>query len=211
MWNLLPPGIRGWMLLGLAVWTVVAASQAAPKVGGEGIRPRIGAFELAGTPRRSQAILDRWKEAGRAAALRSLYFDFAFLAGYALLLSLLCGWAAGVFRSPRLAHAAALLAPLQLVAGALDAIENVALLAILRSKPTPFLTGAAAACSAIKFFLAGLGVLCVLAAVLVAGARRLGSQARRGLGADRLPRHLVGAWRDSPSLRRRAERARSVR
>jgi len=173
MWHLLPLETRGWALLGLLLWTAAAGTLAAPKVGGRNISPRIGAFELAGTPSRAQKILDAWGKAGRAAAHKSLYFDFAFLIGYALLLNLLCGWAAGVFRSPGLARAAAILASLQLVAGALDALENTALLAILRREPTPFLTGAAAACSATKFLLAGLGVLCVLAAAVVAASRLL--------------------------------------
>jgi len=168
MWNALPAGVRSWALLGVAVFTAAAMTQAAPAIDGKSIAPRIGAFELAGTPQRSQAILDAWGARGRAAAHRSLYFDFAFLAGYAVLLNLLCGWAGGVFATPALQRVATVLAPLQLVAGCLDALENVALLAILRTAPTPFLTASAAACSATKFFLAGLGVLFIVAAALTA-------------------------------------------
>ena len=99
--------------------------------GGPGIIP----FELAGTPERSQRMLDTWGEEGQAAARTSLLLDFGYLVTYTGLGVIGCLAAADAFEdagwSP-LAAAGGGLAIAQVAAGACDAAENTTLLQILR-------------------------------------------------------------------------------
>jgi hypothetical protein len=125
------------------------------RTGGPGIIP----FELAGTPERAERIVGKWGAAGQSAARRSLLLDYPYLATYAPLQALLCTGAGEALRRrgrASTASAASALAWGQLAAGAFDAIENTALLAILAGHD-----GRSAAiarrCASAKFGLLALG------------------------------------------------------
>lgn len=99
---------------------------------GVGIVP----FALAGTDQRAREILTGWGEDGVAAARRSLHLDFTFLVGYAGLGALLAGCSADPVGDAGWSW----LTPVgwgaaagAVLAGVLDAIENVALLRAIRS------------------------------------------------------------------------------
>ena len=123
--------------------------------GGPGIIP----FELAGTPERSRRMMESWGKAGRVAARRSLLLDYPYLASYSAFNLLACRAAGDELRqrgTGRLADAAAVVAPLQLVAGAFDAAENTTLLAILGGRDGR-LPALARGFARAKFALLGLG------------------------------------------------------
>ena len=122
-------------LANAAVFAPIAVAERRMKAtGGPGIIP----FELAGTPERSQRMLDTWGAEGQAAARTSLLLDFPYLATYSGLGVIGCAAAADAFEdagwSP-LAAAGGAMAAAQLAAGACDAAENATLLQILRHGP----------------------------------------------------------------------------
>ena len=119
-------------LANAAVFAPIAAAERRMKAtGGPGIIP----FELAGTPERSQRMLDRWGDEGRAAARTSLLLDFPYLVTYSGLGVVGCLAAADAFDDAGwapLAAAGGAMAAAQVAAGACDAAENTTLLMILR-------------------------------------------------------------------------------
>ena len=116
----------------LVVFAPIAAAERRMKAtGGPGIIP----FELAGTPERSQRMLDTWGDPGRAAARASLLLDFPYLVTYSGLGVIGCLAAADAFDDAGwapLAAAGGAMAAAQVAAGACDAAENATLLMILR-------------------------------------------------------------------------------
>jgi hypothetical protein len=126
--------------------------------------------ELAATRHGAAVCLDAWRAAGAIDdAVTNVVLDYPFLVAYATFLTLASFAAADVFRArPRLARVATALAWGATVAGALDAVENVAMLAMLHCPATPALEWPllAAACAAPKFVLA-------LGATVIGGAAGL--------------------------------------
>ncbi len=125
------------------------------RTGGPGIIP----FELAGTSEKSKQIIEAWGPTGRRAARTSLVLDYPYLVTYAGLQAALCELAGDALRrrgSRWLAPAGPLLGKTQWAAGAFDALENAALLAVLAggSERLPAL---AKRCASAKFALLGLG------------------------------------------------------
>lgn len=143
----------------------VLQSMAAPycqSVPGEIARYNIIQFEFAGTPEKAQAIMDSWGPEGCAALARQILVDFLFLLAYpqaiALgILAVLCN-----ARSQRLIGFGRMLAWLQWPAGLLDAIENLALLGLLKGNVSSPLPEIAWWCAAPKFAIVGAGILFVL-------------------------------------------------
>jgi hypothetical protein len=139
---------------------LLAEERRMKRTGGPGIIP----FELAGTPERAGRILRTWGAPGQSAARRSLMLDYPYLATYSPLQALLCTRAGDALRrrgrrGP--ASAAPVLAWGQLAAGAFDAIENAALLAILAGHDG-HLPALARRCASAKFGLLALGWVYVL-------------------------------------------------
>jgi hypothetical protein len=131
--------------------------------------PGIIALELAGNPMHVEQILGRWGEHGIAAARRSLLLDYGMLATYSPLMAMRCAKAGERFRRRGQIGLARLGAPLacgQLLAGTCDAVENAALLAVLRGRRGA-LPKVARASAIAKFALLGLGGSYALAARLV--------------------------------------------
>ena len=129
------------------------------RTGGVGIIP----FELAGTPERAERIMQRWGDAGQAAARRSLILDYPFLMVYASLQAITCNAAGDAMRRRScrrwklLAAAGPPVAWGQLAAGGFDAIENAALLAILAGSDDGRLPTVARSCAIAKFSLLTAG------------------------------------------------------
>lgn len=137
--------MNGWCLgagVALATTTVMSAAlmrgpvRTMKSASGVGIVP----FELAGTDQRAREILAGWGGDGVAAARRSLHLDFPFLVGYAGLGALLAASSAGpvgdagwAWLTPVGCGAAAG----AVLAGVLDAIENLALLRAIRASRDP--------------------------------------------------------------------------
>ena len=177
-WPFLLPdgwGARYWVILVGAVGCVLIHAYFQwldPVPGG------IVQFELAGTPATANMILDRWGEDGRARAFRNLLVDFAFILCYTAALSAAC---AACAQSAYAKDATAPLIGFALawgvwVAGACDAVENLALLQLL---PTPYTTvpdgspwpRVAQVAAAIKFglFFAAVGYLVCVGLSAVCG------------------------------------------
>ncbi len=117
-------------------------------------------FELARTVERSAAIMASWNAEARATARESLLVDYLFMIAYPATLALSCVTVAGRMQAawPRLARVARVLAAGAMVAGALDAIENAALLVQLASGATPTAALVAWGCATVKFALVILAV-----------------------------------------------------
>jgi len=152
---------------GLAVVGAPLATEAAPR--------GIVSFELAGDLESAERILASWDREQRVRAGISLGADFLFLLAYPLALALACAGVAGRLaeRAPRAATLGALLAWGQALAGALDAVENWALIELLLGSRHPLWPALAAACAAPKFALVGAGLA-------YAGIGGLASLALRG-------------------------------
>lgn len=121
-----PAGATAVLLVPLA-----ALDRKMQRTGGKGII----AFELAGS-KRSREILRAWGVEGRRAARRSLLLDYPFLIAYTTLNIRLTRRAAEAAPRTRvLMQLGPLIASLQVLAGACDAIENAALLKIVSRGP----------------------------------------------------------------------------
>lgn len=123
-------------------------------------------FEFAGTSEMAHTITESWGEAGRAAAINQTYVDYLFLLAYpnAIALGILAVLMNA--RSRTLWAFGRQLAWLQWLAGALDAVENAALIGILKGNEAELLPQIAWWCAAPKFLIVIAGVLFVL---IVAG------------------------------------------
>jgi hypothetical protein len=92
-------------------------------------------WEMAKTKAQMDRLLASWGPAGRRAAKWTLVWDFAFLAAYGLMLSLLCSVGARNFRASGSSAAATVWgwgAWVVLAAPVLDSVENVLLWRMLR-------------------------------------------------------------------------------
>ena len=99
----------------------------------------ITSLELAHTMDGARAVLASWDEAARVDAALVVGLDFLFLVSYALFLSLMCVQVAGQLyawhRVPVLIGV--ILSWAVLLAGVADAVENVALIQMLRGSELP--------------------------------------------------------------------------
>jgi hypothetical protein len=153
----------GAAYLGLSAW-MFSQEAAMRRNGGPGI---LG-FELAGTNGRVDEIFEMWGGDGRDAARRSLLIDYGVLAAYTPMMAGLCRRTAARLRRRRRVGLAGLgptLAAGQVAAGALDVVENTALLAALtgRRGSLPVLAATAAR---LKFALLAAGLAYLAAGFL---------------------------------------------
>ena len=123
-------------------------------------------FELAGTLSKAQTIMAGWGEANKQVARQQTYVDFVYLVLYPLTIALGCGLAARQFSAGSwLVTVGLYVAWAQLVAGLLDAIEDVALLQLLQGSQNPSLPLLARWCALPKFAIVILGLIYVLIGV----------------------------------------------
>lgn len=126
----------------------------------------IVAFELAGSPEKSAAVLASWNETARLFAAFGLGLDYLFMLCYALALSLGTLLASGRHEG-RFKVLGALAGWGSLAAALADAVENVALWKILLGTGESPLPQLAAICAQVKFGLLLLGLLYALAGWLL--------------------------------------------
>jgi hypothetical protein len=115
----------------------------------------IVSFEFAGSAANAQRILDSWGQIGVWAAVRQTWIDFLYIPAYALTLALACGLS--VFRWNKRGRGWAWLGVAlawgAFAAGALDIVENVAMLIQLNSGANDSLASLARNCAIPKFVL----------------------------------------------------------
>jgi hypothetical protein len=164
-----------WRLFAVLTVTVAALSFALSALGEPLVTAEAPAgilsFEFAGTNQSALRMVESWGPEGREAACLVLGLDYLYLVVYPAWFALGClllatGLAGGVARAGRA------IAWVVCTAGAFDAVENAASLALMGASPAPGLAALAFGCATLKF--AGVG----LAALywLVAGAARLARQ-----------------------------------
>jgi hypothetical protein len=127
--------------------------------------PGIVAFELAGSSDRAEEILGEWGEGGQDAARVSLIVDYPYLVAYSIFLAVAC--TVGSERLARrgferLARAGLAIGWGAVAAGALDAIENAALLRVIDGH-TEVLPAVALVAAIGKFALAAVAVVYAIA------------------------------------------------
>jgi len=113
-------------------------------------------LELAGSRERVDRLLDQLGPEGRAAARTNLRLDQAWLFTYAAALALAAAEAQSEFSSrgwTGLARAGAVLTWAPILAGALDAVENTSLLALVDGSTSTALPKVAAGAAGMKFAL----------------------------------------------------------
>jgi len=139
----------------------------------------IVSYELAGSAAVSQRILASWDAGTRVSAGLNLGLDYLFIVSYVAAIGMGCSLLAVSFRqwARVLAWIGIVLAWGQLFAGALDALENAALLSLLLGAGPGAWPAVSRACAIPKFLIVALGLLYLLAAGVVALAgRRFGRQ-----------------------------------
>lgn len=155
-----------WVALGAtAVIACILQMQVAavvPAVAGQPLPYNIIDFELARTPEMAQTIVDSWGPKGCEALFTQIVTDYLFLLAYPQAIAL--GILAVLMntRNARLLAFGRILAWLQWVAGGLDAIENAALLGILKGHVASPLPEISYWCAMPKFLIVVAGVLFIL-------------------------------------------------
>lgn len=131
--------------------------------------PGIVGFEFAASEDRAEEILADWGEEGRDAARLSLWLDFAYLALYGSFLTLAVAairdGAAARGRS-RLVRTGAVIVAFPVTAAACDAAEDVLLLLVLGDEGGAAAPPLAAGLAGLKFALAGVAILYLLAGLI---------------------------------------------
>lgn len=130
-------------------------------------------FELAGSKSRAEEILGSWSQSARHDAFLSIGVDYLFLCVYPLAISLACVTTGAQLAQYRtFAKTGAVLSWLVLGAGALDGVENFAMIRMLKSIEGEAWPALAKWCAIPKFGLVALGIAYVLFAVLLRVSRR---------------------------------------
>ncbi len=163
------PTLRLWVGLAVALLLTAVVGQLFRHVPPPGIVD----FELAGGADKASAILADWRHTRSLAdAQANLWIDMAWIPGYVAALALGCLLVARL-RPGGWATFGALVAAGQLLAGALDYAENVALLRVLRDfkrqhvrlgETSPRI---AAWCAAMKFRLVTLGLVYITLGAMI--------------------------------------------
>ena len=156
------------LVFGFVLWYALQRLNA-PLVGPES-HWGIVSLQLAHTAERSQEIIGSWGTAARDNAQSGLLLDFLFPLCYSTALTIVCFWAAALFRERgywKTGWLASLVAWAQWPAAAFDYVENIALWVQLRGTVADPWPRIAFYCATIKFLLvaAALGVL--VAALIV--------------------------------------------
>lgn len=164
-----PPGrLRTVLVPVLGVAALVGIALLLLDPGGEGI---VG-LEVAGSVDAAAEVIAAWDDRDVIHAAFGTGLDYLFLLAYANALALACVWGRRMFRHAWLVTLGGLLAWGAWLAGTLDAIENIALLDMLRGPIESPAPEVAAACAYVKFVLVYAGVAYALAAALTRLARR---------------------------------------
>jgi patatin-related protein len=156
----------GWAFGGLFATATLLMALFGGLPGGSPRAEGIIRFELAGSLSRAHALIEDWEKVRKGARQRAAFqvgADFLYIAGYAPLLALIVGlWATGLPDGSWLQRAAYLIAWSQLLAGLLDAVENVGLMQVLAETRNEMWPRLARYAAIAKFTLVGLAVPLVL-------------------------------------------------
>jgi hypothetical protein len=129
----------------------------------------IVSLQFAHTPELSQEVVGSWDKAARDSAQSGLLLDFLFPVCYSTALTIVCFWAAALFRERgfrKTGWLAAGIAWAQWPAAVFDYIENIALWVEVRGTMTDPWPRIAYVCASLKFGLVA-AALCLLIAAFV--------------------------------------------
>jgi hypothetical protein len=168
-----------WISTALAALTMIALQLLGGPLKSEVSPTGIVSFELAGSVTNVDRILRSWDPNTRVYAGLNLGLDYLFIDAYVVAIGLGCVLVAGSLgRHGRLLGVAgALLAWGVLLAGALDCVENYALIKLLLGSQANILAVVARACAIPKFLIVLLGLLYVIIGAIVSSV--LGMQGRQ--------------------------------
>ena len=135
----------------------------------------IVSFELAKNMAASRQIMNSWNQQATQNAALSLGLDYLFLMVYAVFISAACTQVGKAFqhRSPLIVGTGTALAWVQFLAAILDAIENLALIALLLNSERIWLPAMARACAVVKFSIVGAGLTFIGGGLIVIGLERI--------------------------------------
>ena len=121
----------------------------------------IVSYELAGTPEKSQEILDSWDETAQMHAAFSLGFDYLYMVLYSTTIALACIWGAALLQNHGWSGAwlGLMLAWGQWLAAIFDGTENLALSLILFGGPAAPWPQVAQVAAIIKFGIIFFGLI----------------------------------------------------
>lgn len=128
-------------------------------------------FEFAGTLDQAQVIMSSWGPENCDRVIAQIYVDYAFLLAYPQAIALGILAVLRNTRNHRLLVGGRLLAWLQWLAGLLDAVENAALIALLKGNTAAWLAPLAWWSAAPKFAIVLAGIVFVLACAGLAYTR----------------------------------------
>jgi len=163
-----------WVLFAIAVALMIVMQLLGAPLKTAGAPAGIVSYELAGSAAESQRVLASWDAGTRASAGLNLGLDYLFIVSYAAAIGMGCSLLAASIRQRArvLAWIGVVLAWGQLLAGALDALENAALLRLLLGAAPGAWPAVARACAIPKFLIVALGLFYLLVAGVVALAGR---------------------------------------
>lgn len=153
-----------WVFLVLAIGLMLTLNALGRPLVGEAAPAGIVSYELAGNLDQARRILDAWGSEAQVYAGLNLGLDYLFLIAYPIAIGLGCLLVSQPSRSGpgRLVKVGALLGWALLAAGALDALENYALIRLLLGSGNPLWPAVARVCAIPKFLIVGVGLLFVL-------------------------------------------------
>jgi hypothetical protein len=138
------------------------------------VRPQsqwgIVSLQLAHTSERSQEIISAWDAGARNSAQSGLLLDFLFPICYSTALTIVCFWAAALFRERgyrKTGWLASLVAWAQWPAALFDYVENIALWVELRGTIADPWPRIAFFCATIKFALVAAALFVLVAALVI--------------------------------------------
>jgi hypothetical protein len=131
----------------------------------------IVSFELAKNMAASRQIMDSWNQQATQNAVLSLGLDYLFLVVYAVFISAACVQVGKAFqhRNPLISSTGNALAWAQFLAAILDAVENLALIALLLDSERMWLPAMARVCAIVKFSIVGAGLIFIVGGLIVIG------------------------------------------
>ena len=163
-----PGRIQPVFLPVLIATLAVGAALFALNPGGEGI---VG-LEVAGDVEAVERVVSEWDSRDVIHAAFGTGLDYLFMLAYGVSVALGCVWGRRVFRRSFLVTLGGLLAWGAWVGAGLDAVENVALLDMIRGPVESPAPQVAAICAYPKFLLVYAGVVYIVAAAFTRLARR---------------------------------------
>ena len=151
----------------LTMATMIALGATGRPLKTEAAPSGIVSYEFAGDVATADHIIDSWDTSARISAGFNLGLDYLYLLAYSTTIAMALLWLSGSSSVGWFAYPALIVAWLQWLAAALDAIENYALFTMLADGPVDPYPQVAWWCAAFKFGLVFVGLLLVFVAVTI--------------------------------------------